>query len=113
MHVDGHALASRLSKRITVVTTQLKNLIKQHNAKAAGHDELTWATATDLNALSTTAGVYQSYPTVTDSVKKGGCDAQILLERAEVILLKEEMKNIYPLHKRTRRVVSCHPVCCC
>ena len=102
-------MANRLSRRITIVSSQLKSLIKEHNTKATGHDKLTWETATELNALSTASGIYQSHPTIPDSVKKEACDAQILLERAEeeISMLKEEMNNTFAYYIKENEDLSC------
>lgn len=92
MHkTDGHALASRLSRRITTVSLQLKSLIKQHNALCITEDKLTWEKATDL----TTTTIYHGHESIPASIKKEACQAALLMERGkeEVVMIKEEMTN--------------------
>lgn len=72
---DGHALAVRLARRITVVSSQLKALISQHNQLAPIEaQKLTWESANDLNAH--TSVVYPSHPSCASISEEGvmpGC----------------------------------------
>jgi len=46
---DGHFLASRLSKRITTVSKQLKKFISTYNEDVPENGQLTWQSANDLS----------------------------------------------------------------
>lgn len=98
MCAEGHALACRLARRITTVSSQLKELIKKYNLLSSSTDDenhMTWETATDLSTWHNARGIYQTHPTIPTAIKKEACQAAITMERAreEVVMLKEEMSN--------------------
>lgn len=101
-----HALAVRLSRRITVVSSQLKALISQHNQLAPEAQKLTWDSANDLNAH--TSVVYPSHPSVPASVKKESCQAVLAIDRAreEITMVKEEMSNVFDHYMQEHRSLS-------
>lgn len=106
--VDGHALAVRLSRRITVVSSQLKAMINQHNMlTTAETQKLTWESANDLNAHSIGV-IYPSHPTVPASVKKESCQAVLLMDRAkeEIAMINEEMNNVFDHYMQEHRSLS-------
>ena len=93
---DGHVLASRLSKRITAVSKQLKKLISAYNENVPLSEQLTWQSANDLSldqqlGRSRQAGA----PDLPAGVKHQAVKQLQLVKRSseEIIRLKEDMTN--------------------
>ena len=94
----GHALASRLSKRITTVSKQLKKIISTYNEGVPENEQLTWQSANDLSLdqqlrQSQLAGA----PDLPREVKHQAVRQLQLVKRSseEITHLKREMTNCF------------------
>ena len=93
---DGHVLASRLSKRITTVSKQLKKLISTYNEDVPEKGQLTWQSANDLS-LDQQLGQSQlaGASDLPREVKHQAVRQLQLVKRSseEITRLKKEMTN--------------------
>ena len=93
---DGHVLASRLSKRITTVSKQLRKLISTYNEDEPENGQLTWQSANDLS-LDQQLGQSQlaGASDLPREVKHQAVRQLQLVKRSseEITRLKKEMTN--------------------
>ena len=93
---DGHVLASRLSKRITTVSKQLKKLISTYNENVPGNEQVTWQSA---NEFSLDQQLERSQPAGAPNLPRGVKHQAVkqlqLVKRSseEITRLKEDMTN--------------------
>ena len=102
--VDGLAIASRLSKRISTVTKQMKQLLCGFNEGLPPESQMSWEAASNIHRhaykASLTSRTTDSIPLEVkhEAVQKFKLFIQL---KEEISLLKEEMKNcIYHLWQR-------------
>ena len=88
---DGQKIAIRLSRRITVVTRQLKKVLNEYNSKSSTTNRMSWEDATTLSVYTHSFGT----STVPDSIKQDAvrCYHEKQRAREEVGRLQSEMKN--------------------
>lgn len=96
IHVlDGQKIAIRLSRRINVVSKQLKNTLSKYNSGLNNHQQLTWEEATDLsNELY--KGIIFASTEIPSSIKLQAVQQHHRVARAkeEISRLKEEMNSV-------------------
>lgn len=96
VHVlDGQKIAIRLSRRINIVSKQLKNTLSRYNSGLNNHQQLTWEEATDLsNELY--KGIIFASTEIPSSIKLQAVQQHQRVVRAkeEISWLKEEMNSV-------------------
>ena len=94
-YVDGQKIAIRLSRRINVVSKQLKNTMSKYNSGLNNHQQLTWEEATNLNN-ELYKGIIFASAEIPPSVKLQAVQHHHRVARAkeEILRLKEEMINV-------------------
>ena len=94
--IDGLAIASRLSKHISTVAKQLKQMLCEFNEGVPSESQMSWDAASNIHRYSYKASLTS---TTTDlipvEVKHEAVQKLKLLKRSkeEIYFLKEEMKN--------------------
>lgn len=92
--IDGQKIAIRLSRRIDVVSKQLKNTLSKYNSGLNELQQLTWEEATDLSNELYRGSVFASNE-IPPSVKLQAVQQNHRIARAqeEIVRLKEEMDS--------------------
>lgn len=96
VHVlDGQKIAIRLSRRINVVSKQLKSTLSKYNAGLNNHQQLTWEEATDLSNEIYRGSIFPSTE-IPSSIKLQAVQQHHRVARAkeEISKLKEEMNSV-------------------
>ena len=94
--LDGLSIASRLSKRITIVTKQMKGLVSEFNEGLPSDTQMSWEAAINIHRQTYRASLTPNAEDLIPlEVKHEAVQKLKLLQRSEeeINLLKQEMKN--------------------
>ena len=97
--IEGHYMASRLSRSITTQSRKLRSLLTEYNATVSSVEQLSWEDVTDLTS-SLWLTSHRNDFLVPRSVRITGINILMKSKRAveELQLLKSEMHNVLKFH---------------